>query len=132
MADRMSNFRKMANVIGLVALGSTAASASVHQNRHEAFGANKTIRSEASEAVKPTEYKFGELWDKYWRIQSDDEIVKGKITDFDKYSTKFPKGFGIDETDPDFDEKYHGTFYGYTAVNKDGIWVYTEDKDAND
>jgi len=129
MKDRLSPFKVAANVVGILVLGTTTAGASVSQNHHEAFGLGKGARS--SETIEPTEYKFGELWDKYFpdSLHLEDTLVKGDLYDFDKYCTPFPRGCGINETDPDFDKQFHGHFYGYTVANKGGVWIYTENPD---
>ena len=137
MSENPSNFRRIVNLISVLALGSSAARASVPNRELGVVGdksgsVRSTEFSKSPETIGPKEYKFGELWDKYFpnSLHATEPYDKGDLYDFDEYCTPFPRGCGINETDPDFDKQFHGHFYGYKAINKGGVWYYIE-KDGN-
>lgn len=71
---------------------------------------------------------FGEVWRKHLDVQPLQDLVVGKVVDFDQYCTPYEKGCGFDETDPEFDSKFHGHVHGYKVEFVNGRWEYRLEK----
>lgn len=89
-----------------------------------------SLPAERSNTATPTPvgYSFSELWRKYLNVQLTPGSPKGKVVDFMEYCDPKPRSCSFDQTDPDFDKKFHGHFAGYQATFINGKWRYTEVK----